>query len=140
MDAPAEENAAQHRDQRDGDERRRQHRERLGEGERLEQLAFLAGQRKDRHERQQDDRHREEHRPPDQPRRVEDRLHDRSSIARVDPSLLDDAEGVLGDDDAGIHQHADGDGDPGEAHDVGGDAGVVHPQERREHGQRQRNA
>ena len=70
---------------------------------------------------------------------VEDRLHDRSSVARIDPTLLDDAEGVLGDDDAGIHQHADRDGDPGQAHDVGGDARVVHPEERREHRQRQRN-
>ena len=34
---------------------------------------------------------------------------------------------------------ADGDRNTGEAHDVGGDAGVVHPEKRDEHRQRQRD-
>ncbi len=54
-------------------------------------------------------------------------------------ALLDEAEGVLGHDDAGIDQDADRDGDAGEAHDVRRDARVVHPEERQQHRQRQRN-
>ncbi len=57
---------------------------------------------------------------------------------RIDTALLDESERVLGHDDAGIDEHANRDGDAGEAHDVGGDAGVVHAQERHQHGERQR--
>ena len=95
----------------------------------MEELALLARQREDRDEGQQDDGHREEHRPPNQPRGVAHGLQHAPSIARIDGALLDVAKGVLGDDNAGINEHTDRDGDPGEAHDVRGDARVVHAEE-----------
>ena len=42
----------------------------------------------------------------------------RAPVARVDTALLDVPERVLRDDDAGIDEHANRDGDAGEAHDV----------------------
>ena len=65
--------------------------------------------------------------------------HTTAAIAGIDAALLHEPERVLGDDDAGVDEHADGDGDAGEAHDVRRDAGVVHPEERHQHGQRQRH-
>ena len=56
----------------------------------------------------------------------------------IDVALLDVAERVFGDDDAGVDEDADGDRDARQAHDVRRDAGVVHAEERREHRQRQR--
>ena len=47
-----------------------EHGERLRERERMKQLPFLPGQREHGHEGQHDDRHREEHGPPDQARRL----------------------------------------------------------------------
>ena len=77
----------------------------------MKELALLPGQRKHRDEGEQDDRHGEEDRPPNEPRGVAHGVPHGTSIARVDGALLDVAEGVLGDHDAGIDQHADGDGD-----------------------------
>ncbi len=62
-----------------------------------------------------------------------------SAVSRIDVALLDVTEGILRDDDAGIDEHADGDRNPREAHDVRGNAGVVHAEERGEHRQRKRN-
>ena len=84
----------------------------------MKQLAFLSGQREDRHEGEHDDRHREEDRPADESRRFEHRLPDAPSVAWIDAALLDVAERVLGHDDAGIHEYANRDRDPREAHDV----------------------
>ena len=139
VERAAKEQRAEHRHQGDRDDRGREHGKGLGERQRVKQLALLSGQGKDRDERQQDDRHREEHRAADQPRRLEHGLPHALAIARIDLPLLDEAERVLGDDDAGVDEDADGDGDAGEAHDVRRDAGVVHPEEGAEHGQRQRN-
>src|SRR5690606_24312512 len=50
------------------------------------------------------------------------------------------ADNVLRHDDGGIHEHADGDGDPGERHDVGADAEKIHQDERDEDGDRQRES
>ena len=75
---------------------------------------------------------------PDEPRRFEDGAPHRRAIAGVDVLLLEEAERVLGDDDAGVDEHADGDRDAREAHDVRREAGVVHAEERRQHGERQR--
>ena len=47
----------------------------------MEQLAFLPGEREDRHEGEQDDRHGEEHRTPDQPRRFQHRVAHRGAVA-----------------------------------------------------------
>ena len=68
----------------------------------------------------------------------EHRIPYRGTIAKIDAAPLDIPEGVLRDDDPGVDQHADGDGDARQAHDVGRDAGVVHAEEREEHGERQR--
>ena len=46
---------------------------------------------------------------------------------------------LLMEDNAGIDEHANRDGDAGEAHDVRRHAGVIHPQERQQHGERQRD-
>ena len=110
----------------------------LVKAKRVKELAFLAGQREHRNEGEQDDRHREEHGPPDQSRGVPNGLPDSAAVAGVDSALLDESERVLRDDDARIHEHANRDGDAGEAHDVGGDPGVVHAQERHQDGERQR--
>ena len=53
--------------------------------------------------------------------------------------LLGMPQHVFGHHDSRIDQHADGDGDASERHDVGGDAGVAHEQERGQDCQRQRN-
>ena len=74
VERAAEQQRAEHRHQRHRDDRRRQHGERLREGQRVKQLALLAGQREHRDEREQDDRHRKEDRPSDQPRRLEHRV------------------------------------------------------------------
>ena len=138
MELPPEQQRAEHRDERDGDDRRREHRKRLGEGQRVEQLAFLTGQREHRNEGEQNDRHRKEHGPPDQSRGVANGLPDSVAIGWVDTALLDESERVLRHHDARIDEHANRDGDAGEAHDVGGDPGVVHAQERHQDGERQR--
>ena len=75
---------------------------------------------------------------PDQSRGVPNGLPDSVAIAGVDTTLLDESERVLRDDDARIHEYANRDGDAGEAHDVGGNAGVVHAQERHQDGEGQR--
>jgi hypothetical protein len=72
-----------------------------------------------------DDCEREEDRPADQARGLEHRLGHAAAIARIHPALLDEPERVLRDYDAGVHQHADGNRDPGQRHDVGGDAEVA---------------
>ena len=76
--------------------------------------------------------------PRDHMRRRQHGVPDAGPVGGVDAALLERAECVLGDDNARVDEHADGDGDPGEAHDVRGDAGVVHPQKRRQHRERQR--
>ncbi len=133
-----EKERAEHRHEGQRDDRRGQHGERLGERQRVEEFPFLAGQREDRDEGEQDDRHREEDRSSDQPRRFEDRVPHGLPIAWIDTTTLDIPERVLHDDDARVDQHADGDRDARQAHDVRGDAGVIHAEEGDEHGQRQR--
>ncbi len=58
---------------------------------------------------------------------------------RSTPALLDEAEGVLRDDDGRVHEDADGDGDAGQRHDVRRDAEVAHEEEGREHRERNRD-
>ena len=66
---------------------------------------------------------------PDEPGRFQDGLPHETAIPRIDGALFQEAERVLGDDDAGVDEDADGDGDPRQAHDVRRDAGAVHPEE-----------
>src|SRR4029434_5077550 len=56
-------------------------------------------------------------------------------VASVDAASLDITEGVLRDHDSRVDQHADGDGDSRQAHDVRRDACVIHRQERQQHRQ-----
>ena len=63
----------------------------------------------------------------------------RRAVPRVDPSLLQEAERVLGHHDGGVDEHADRDGDAGQRHQVRRDAEVAHEEERRQHGQRDRD-
>ncbi len=105
----------------------------------MEQLPFLSRQREDGDEREQDDRHRKKHGAADQPGGRQHRLQDTTAIAGVYPLLLHEPEGVLGDHDARIDEYTDCDCDARQAHDVGRDAGVVHPEKRDQYRQRQRN-
>ena len=115
---PAEQQTAQDRHERHRDDGRREHRKGLGERERVKQLPFLTGQREDGDEREQDDRHRKEHGSADEPRRFEHRVPDTLPVARIDGALFHEPEGVLGDDNPGIHEDANRNGDPGKTHDV----------------------
>ena len=135
----AEQDRTEHGNEGHGDDRCRQDRERLCERERVEQLAFLPGQREDRYKGEQDDRHRKEDGAADETGGFEDGLPDPLAIARIHAALFNMSECVLGDDDARIHEHADGDGNAGEAHDVRRHAGIVHPEKRQQHRERQRN-
>ena len=131
----------QGRHQRDREDRHADHGEALGEGQRMERLAFLPGQGEHGNERQEDDDHREEDRPAHRAAGRDD------DLARVAGDLLVVAEmgrqvmrGVFHHHDRLIHQDADRDGDPRERHDVRGDAEVPHQNERDQHRQRQRHA
>ena len=66
MQLAANQEGAQDRHQRDGEDGGAHHREGLGERQRVKHLAFHAGQRKHRNERQNDDHHGEEDRPADE--------------------------------------------------------------------------
>ena len=68
VDPAAQEERAQHGHERHRHHRGGEDREGLREGERVEELPFLSGQRKDRHEGQHDDGHREEDGPAHQTR------------------------------------------------------------------------
>ena len=121
----ANEEDRQDRHERDGQEGRADHRECFGEGEGMKELPFLACQREDRQERQDDDDHREEDRPADLLGGRPDDLEQRalSSIA------FDVAKHVFRDHDSGVHEDPDRDRDPSERHDVGSDPEDTHEDE-----------
>jgi hypothetical protein len=107
----------------------------------VEELALLAGQQEHRHEGQDDDQHREEQGPADLGggrQGLGEDLGGGEPPPQGRLGALAVPDDVLGHDDAGIHQHADGDGDAREGHDVGGDAKLVHQDEGDEDGGRQR--
>ena len=68
----------------------------------MKELPFRSGESTDQDESQQDDGHRKEHRPAHEPCRLEHRLPYAPAIARIDAPLRDVAEGVFGDDYAGV--------------------------------------
>ena len=105
----------------------------------MEELAFLAGEGEDRDEGQHDDGHREEDGAAHETRGVEHRGGDGAAVTQVHPPLLDEAEGVLRDDDGRVDEDADGDGDAGQRHDIGGDAEVAHEEKGDQHGERDRD-
>ena len=120
MQPAANQKRAQDRNERDGDDCRADHRERLRECQRMKELSFHAGQRKHRNEGEDDDRHGEEDRTADEPRGVQRDLADLRSVfaAVLLGMLLRMTNHVLRHHDSGIDQHADGDGDAAERHDV----------------------
>jgi hypothetical protein len=121
LEGAAHEERAEHRDGGDGQQHRAEKGEALGVGERVEELALLAGQQKHRHEGQDDDQHREEHRPADLGggyQRVGEYLRGRKPPFQLLLGPFAVADDVLRHHDAGVDQHADGDGDAGERHDV----------------------
>ena len=124
-----------HQDGREGDgeQRRRGHGVGLGEGQRLEQPAFLRLQREHRDERHRDDQQRVKKRRADFDRGVADDLPVRFLAAVALEVLVR----VLDHDDDGVHHRADGDGDAAQRHDVRADALPVHDDERHQHRHRQ---
>ena len=139
MELAAKEQRAEHGNEGDCNDGRGEHRKRLSERQRMKQLALLSGQGKHRHEGQQDDGHREEDGPAHETRGFEHGLPHASPISWVDLSLLKVPKGILRDDNAGIDEHANSDRDARQAHDVRGDAGVIHAKEGDEHRERERD-
>src|SRR5438128_4136848 len=138
-DLAPDQETAEHGNERDRENRGTHHRERLGEGQRVEELALLAREREHRDEGQDDDDHREEDRPPDEAGGLEHGLGHPATVPGIDAALLDKAVGVLRDHDGRVDEHADRDGDPRQRHDVGADAQVTHEEEGDQHGERERD-
>ena len=114
---------------------RDQQRDEHGRRERREHLALDALQREQRHQDDGDDEHRE----GDRPRHLDERLgHDRGACALRRSRLREVAPDVLDHHDGGVHHHADGEGQPAQAHQVRGEARRAHDDEAHEEGERQR--
>jgi hypothetical protein len=137
--APADQQAGEHRHESHRQQRGAGHGEGLGKGQRTEELALLARQSKHRDEGQHDDQHREKDRTSHHPASIKHGGQHSSPIARIDAALLHEAEAVLGHDDRGVHEDPDSDGDPGERHDVGADLEIAHEEKGDQHGQRKRD-
>ena len=140
MQLAANEERAEHRHQRDGEDRGADHGEGLGEGERMEHLAFHAGEREDGNEGQNDDDHGEGDGPAHKPGGVQRDFPDVLAIVAVFLLvLLGLADDVFCHHNARVDQHADGNGDAAQRHDVRRDARALHEQKCAEHSKRQRN-
>ena len=109
------------------------HREGLGERQRLEEPPFLRLEREHRQERHGDDQQREEERRPDLPARGD--VASEPRLLRA--SALEVLVGVLDHHDRGIDHGADRDRDAAQAHDVGGEPEALHRDEREQHADRQ---
>ena len=104
----------------------------------MEEFPLLPGQRKDWKKCQDDDRHGEENGTPDLMRRAANDFQARPPPATGTLfNLFAMPDHVLCHHDAGVDQDADGNGDTGERHDVGGNAKRLHQDERDENGDRQ---
>jgi hypothetical protein len=140
MQLAANQKGAQNRHQRDGQDGGTDHGKGLGEGQRMKHLAFHAGEREDRNEGKNDDDHGKGDGPAHKPRGVERDLPDVFAIVAVLLFvLLRLANHVFGHHNARVDEHADGDGDSSQRHDVRRDARALHEQERAQHRERQRN-
>ena len=143
VERPAHEERAQDRHQCHRQEGGSDHGEGFGEGQWVEEFAFLTREREDRHEGQNDDDHGKEDRATYLERRIAgdlQRLRQGESISESCPllvglGLLGVSEDILGHHNRGIDQDADGDGDAGQRHDVRGDTELLHEQERRQNRQ-----
>ncbi len=110
-------------------------RDRVGQG--CEHLAFHAAQRGDRQEDDDDDEDAEDDRPGD----LEGGLPDHRTAVEAFPVHIalprHQAHGVLDEDDGPVSQHADGDRQPRQGHQIGRQADHSHDQEGRQRRHRQ---
>ena len=85
----------------------------------MKHLAFHAGKREDGNEGQNDDDHGKRNRAAHKPRRVERDLPDMFAIVAVLLFVFFRlANHVFGHHNSGVYQHADGNGDSAQRHDV----------------------
>ncbi len=126
-DLAADEDVLQRRRERDRQQRRDQHDERLRVGERLEEAPGLAGQREDRQERDRDDEQREE----DRRRHLLRRLDQQAVPVGAGAGVLELLVAGLDHHDLRVDRRADGDGDAAQAHDRRRDVEQHHRDERR---------
>src|ERR1035437_2034815 len=106
----------------------------------MKHLALHAGEREDRDEGKDDDDHGKGDRPAHKPRCIERDLPDVVAIVAVLLFvLLGLADDVLGHDDSRVYEHANGDGDSAQRHDVRRDARALHEQESAQYRERQRD-
>src|SRR5260370_41784077 len=117
MELTAEQEHTKNGHKRQGNGGCANHRKGLGKSERVEELSFLPCQRKHRHKRENDNRHREECWTPDQLRRAQDRLEDASSIAGIDAFQM--SKGIFGNDYPRIHQHSNSYSNTRKRHHIG---------------------
>ncbi len=119
----------------DGEHRCYHHGQRLGVCQGFEEPAFLGLEGEDRKERDADDQQREEARAGD----LADGLLDQGlGVARPTHPfpLLELLVGLLDDDDGGVAEGADGDGDPAQRHDVGSQTHALEGDKGDEHRER----
>jgi hypothetical protein len=84
----------------------------------MEQFPLAAREHEHGHEREQHDEHAEEDRPAHGPKRRQDEFARIAGYSLLTEPLLQVVRRVLDHHDGLIDQHADGDGDAGEGHDV----------------------
>ena len=121
-DLSPDQDVAQGRGEGDGEDRRDEHHEGLGVGERLEEAPRLAGQGEDRQEGDGDDEQREEDGRGHLTRRFGQEL----VAIGARRGVLELLVRGLDHDDLRVDRRADGDGDAAETHDGGWDVEQVH--------------
>jgi hypothetical protein len=126
LGAAAQQIRAQHRRHRERDDERDEERDRYGIGEGREHLAFHPLQGHERQEHEHDDPHAVKHRLADLDGCPEH--HEVAALARI-LRLSEVPKRVLDHDHGAVDHDADGDGEPSEGHQVGGDAEPVHRHE-----------
>ncbi len=131
-----EEPGRQHGNDREREQQGAGQREHDSERHRHEELALQPLQGKQRHEDDDDDEHARHHRHD----HLQDRPVDHMQLGQIPRAAI---MRQVGDDvfhhhHGAVHQHADGDRQPAEAHEIGGEAELAHEQEGDKRGQRQR--
>ena len=131
----------QHRHKRESQRRGSGHRKGLGKGQRMKQLPCLSTQRKDRNEGQHDDDHRKEDRSYHQIGRPENDLGDILRIGKPRHFSFLNGMGLTNDGfrdhNSRVNQHADGNGNAAERHDIGGHSRQLHHDEGDQNRERQ---
>ena len=137
-DLPPDEQRHQHRRQGDCQERRKEHGKCLRVGQGFEEPSRLGLEGEDGKKSHRNDQQREEERRPHFLGRFDNDIHPVPRFPLMLP-LLELLVGIFHHDDGGVHHGADGDGNAGEAHDIGGDAQIIHADEGHENGDGQRD-